>query len=488
MHLRNLVLWAGLLGFAPAALANEQTPSVKDSPLARVREQLTHYDLEPQGTLALLPRLAEFTRTMKGPDAAEAAFLRVAAASDLLFLADFLHHDALRAGLATEFGVAPDAINLALQREVQACAQGLYREPALGVLAALQRSEPVAQPPRGPSDLRRDAQFLRAAAELATDAAVGGRWAAQTVDPCAAQPECASPYAELDPDGRRAFAYMRELSAAAARLERGRGVGDPLLETLWPSVEQDIAKLRAIALRLPLRVPGDLRLVTPEGIPAWPPPHLVVFVQDIELRYAHVPEWRIGVAGNVDRLPAPEPAFPATAAIPHKLPDTFFPTRTIEDFVTAMRTARGETPDFSAALVVETGVTALLPARALVSMRKAGIANLLFAARTKDGLLLGVPVHIVIPTAETPGPDADLKMRVRLGGYSLDVGHGTEDIPRVRDESGWQFDVPALRAKAVARKPRSAAVSFMPDVATEHVLIGLWNVTLQQTPVDLLIQ
>jgi hypothetical protein len=113
---------------------------------------------------------------------------------------------------------------------------------------------------------------------------------------------------------------------------------------------------------------------------------------------------------------------------------------------------------------------------------------LVLATSTKEGALLRAQVRIVIPTVDSVSDSVDLKLRVRLGGYSLDVGHGVTDIPRIRDESGLRFDLTALRARAMARAPRSAAVSFMPDVATEQVLLALLQIAPSKSPIDLVIQ
>jgi hypothetical protein len=489
MNARIAGVWAALVLVAPVAHANEQTPTVKESPLARVRSQLTHYDLAPQGTLALLPQLAEFTRTLRGTgEAAEAAFLRAAAANDLLFLADFLGNEALRTGLATEFGVPPDGLAPAIARELSACAQGVYREPAQVALSALQHFEPAEQLPVGPSDLRRDGRFLHAAAIFVKDEAAGARFAALAPDPCAGQPTCAAPYADFDSEGRRALAYMQQVSAAAVRLERARGLGDPLFEALAAAVDRDIASLRALPIRLPPHMPGDPRVLMAPGSTQWPAPHVVVFVGATELRYSRLPRVQIGASGDVERVADPAPVFPETAAIPHSLTDSSPPTRSIDELVTAIKAVRGEEVAFRALLVAETGMASALPARALVSLRKAGAQQLSFAACTKDGTLLGAPIRVVIATSESSGETPDLKLRVRLGGYSIDVGHGVTDIPRVRDDAGLHFDVTTLHAQAAARSPRSAAISFMPDVAAEQVLLAMLQVVPSRAPIDLVIQ
>jgi hypothetical protein len=488
MNARFAGFWGTLLLIAPLAHANEQTPSVKESPLSRVRTQLTHYDLEPQGTVALLPQLAELTRTLHGtPAAAEAAFLRAAAANDLLFLADFLRNDRLRAALAAALGVTADGLAPAIARELGATAQGVYREPAQAALEAMQRTDPPERAPVGSSDLRRDARFIQAAATLAKDETAGPRFAGLGTDPCAAQASCVGPYADFDAEGRRAFAYLQQLSAAIARVERARGLGDPLFEALSTAVERDIASLHAFELRLPPRIPGDPRARMAAGTTTWPAPHVIVFAAPAELRYARVPRVRIGVNG-VERLADPAPVFPETAAIPQSATDNALMTRSIDDLVTAMRAVRGDESAFRALLIAENGVGSQLPARALVSLRKAGATQLSFAARTQDGALLGAPIRLVISGLDPATDSADLKLRVRLGGYSIDVGHGITDIPRVRDDAGLHFNVSALSVQAATRAPRSAAVSFMPDVAADQLLLAMLQVAPSRGPIDLLIQ
>jgi hypothetical protein len=486
MRARFVGIWSVLLLVAPIARANEQTPTVKESPLARVRAQLTHYDLAPQGTLALLPQLAELARTLHGAQAAEAAFLRAAAANDLFFLADYLHDDGLRVGLAGALGVAPDLVATAIAKELAACAQGLYREPSQLALAGLQHPDPPEQLPIGPSDPRRDARFVHAAVTLIQEEAVGARFAALAADPCPGN-TCAAPYADFDAQGRRAFVYMQQLSAAGARLERARGIGDPLLDALAPAVDRELASLRAFALRLPPHLPAEQQVVQPTE-PAWPAPDVIVFARTSELAFARVPRVQIGLNGEVSRVVDPAPVFPELAAIPHSATDTSLPTRSIDELVTAVRAVRGEQLAFRALLVVEPSVPALIPARALVSLRKAGATQLVFAGCTKEGALLRSQVRVVIPTVDPAGASPDLKLRVRLGGYSLDVGRGVTDIPRIRDDSGLRFDVAGLRARATARAPRSAAVSFMPDVAAEQILIALLQIAPLKSPIDLVIQ
>lgn len=733
MKARFAAVSALLVLAAPVARANEQTASVKD-PLASVRVQLTHYDLEPQGTLTVLPQLAALMHSLRGtPEAAEAAFLRAAAANDLLYLAEFFGRDALRAGLAAEFKVAPDALPGAIAAELRACAQGVYREPAIAALASLERKEAAGQAPVGSSDLRRDAKFVHAAASLAkndsasasagggretgngisdrtrasdvqpapstasratdqalsrrdvpaalsagslatvgarshTDAepatfavplvtdlfprrdswaaffatplttgaalprgdawsasfatsatlkalprrdaqpasfaaslaidealrqrstssasiptasvatepaardnasittthsaiaatdsiargdsssapattapsanralaardpstatppalaaheTIGGRFAPLIDDPCSPK-SCPAPYADFDVEARRAYAYLQQLSAAALRIEQAKGLGDPLFEVLASELERDIATLRTLVLRLAPKVPGDRRLLTPTSLPAWPAPHVIVFARATELVYARTQQVRIGAKGDVEQVEypaptasvaqaaakassgadasttqpsaaelAPAPVFPATNSIKYDANDTGLATRSIDDLVTAIRNLRGDEPALRAWLVADAGITAQLPARALVSLRKAGAKEMFFAATTKDGTLVASPIRLVIATVDSETQNPDLKLRVRLGGYTLDLGRGVTDIPRVRDDAGWQFDVAALHSQVRGRPPRTAAVSFMTDVAVDQLLRAVQEVAPSRAPIDLVIQ
>jgi hypothetical protein len=196
------------------------------------------------------------------------------------------------------------------------------------------------------------------------------------------------------------------------------------------------------------------------------------------------------VSNTVDAAPLPQttPVFPAMASIRYDPADSSLATRSIDALVTAMKAVRGAETSFRAWLVADAGITSHLPARALVSLRKAGARELLVAACTKDGALVASPIRLVLASVDPAGETPDLKLRVRLGGYSLDVGHGVTDIPRVRDETGWRFDLPALHAQVSARPPRTAAVSFMTDVAAEQLIQAMREVAPSKAPIDLVIQ
>jgi hypothetical protein len=488
MNVRIVVVWAFLIAAGSAPAASAQTASVKESPLARVRSALLHYDLSPQGTLALLPQLAELARTSKGSEAGEAAFLRAAAARDLLFLADYLPDESLRVGLAAQLGVAPEALASAIQVELQAAAKGVYRAPALAAIAELQRTATGAEPPQPPFEVGRDAMFLRAVAAMTNDPIAFARFASQTADPCPKPESCAAPYVEFETEGRRALAYLQQLSAAAVRLSRARGQGDPLAEAVAATADRDFARVRALSIRVPPRLPEGRALTLPGGATTWPAPDILVFVSPTELKHALAPRVRAGIDGNVERVAEAGPMYPATSALTLSSADTSPPTKAIEPFVEAVRLLRGEQTEFRAALVADAAVPSQFVARALVSLRKAGVPQLVLASRSQDGTLFGAPIRVVLPTVDKPGATPDLKLRVRLGGYSLDVGRGVVDIPRVRDETGFHFDLAALRTAAAKRAPKSAAVSFMSDVATEQVLHAVFNVTPARAPVDLVIQ
>jgi hypothetical protein len=453
-----------------------------------VRAQLTHYDLAPHGTLALLPLLLDHARTASGPEAAEAAFLRAAAANDLSFLADYTQNAALRDALASHFGVAAADLGQAIAAALQASARGVYREPARAALEALQRKAAAGEPPTLPTDVQHDAAFLRAAAALAGDPAVAARFAALATDPCAGQSTCAAPYADFDADGRRALAYVQQLSAAALRLSQARSSGDPLAEAVASTVDRDFATLRGIVVHLTPRLTNDLRLQLPTSAGVLPSPDLLVLIGARELRYARLPRVRAGTDGKFELLAESDATYPQLKSLPQPAIDKSPVTRAIEPFVDAMRAARGDDANLHVALVADSDVPVQLVARTLVSMRKAGVPQLMLAVRTKDGSLFGVPLRVVLPALDSAGATPDLKLRVRLGGYSLDVGHGTIDIPRVRDASGFHFDLAALHSAAKARAPRSAAVSFMSEVATEQVLMAMFHVTPARAPVDVVIQ
>ncbi len=489
MKARNTLAIAGLLTLALSARANAQTPSVKESALGLLRPKLTHYDLSPQGTLTVLHELGQQASAHAGhPEGVESAFLRAAAAADLVFLADYLGDGQLADRVAEELGVAPQALRGELRRELEASAQGVYRKPAQIALAALTPPEKPEEPPAAPGNVQRDALFVRAAAALVGDESVGARFAALARDPCAqAEQPCPAPYASLAPEGRRALVYLRELSTAAARLESARQLGDALAEALSGVTSKYIDRVRALVLRLPPRLPDDLPVQFPAQASGWPAPDLVVFVRSGELRYARALSARAAAGGEIELIAASGSNYPEMAALRYT-PSKLSATRSIDELVEAIRALTKGSAGSRATLVVEPGTPSQLVACALVSLRKAGLSQALLIGPAQDGARLGVPLRVVLPDRDPPSATPDLKLRVRLGGYSLDAGRGTKDIPRVRDESGFHFDVAALRSAIATRAPRSAAVSFMLDVPTEQVLLALFSATPAHAPVDLLIR
>jgi hypothetical protein len=162
--------------------------------------------------------------------------------------------------------------------------------------------------------------------------------------------------------------------------------------------------------------------------------------------------------------------------------------RPIDELVSQAKQLRNNATQWSVGVAVAPGTPTLLWARVLVSLVKAGASQLFVIGRTPQGAFVSAPVHLVQMGYAEPVPNTELKLRVRLGGYTVKLPDATQDIPRFQDETGYHFDQEGLRRSLSARKLRTAAVSYMGDVAVEQLVWALFCVPPLGQPVELIIQ
>ena len=476
---------AGLVTLLLALGAKAETAPVKDSTLTRARGALVHYDLGPDGTLSLLPALAKYAQEHKGSTQGdEAAFLRAAAASDLWFISNFTDDVALRTRLAEALGVETAALTEAIADALRASAHGVYRAQAEAALGGL---EPGALHGRGPTDSRHDALALRRALQPEIPGALGAHFAVLGRDPCEGAKTCPEPLSQLDGQGRRSFGYMLELGATLQRLDKAAKLGDPLAAALDEPLAALRQQLLAARVRLSPRLGDEVTAVAAPDALGSPVPELFLVVSEAEVRFSRVPLARVTETGSAELIAQPDPVAPKTLPLV-ALRDLSSFTRPIDELIAALRKlqAAGE-PIGSAGVTTAGSVPAHVLGRVLISLDKAGVHQLALLGRAPDGSLLDAPLHVTF-AGISPIPATELKLRIRLGGYSLSLGGATLDIPRVKGEAGWHFDVERLRAAAEKRIVKSAAVSFMADVAAEQVLVALFQVRPGKNPVELVVQ
>jgi hypothetical protein len=167
-------------------------------------------------------------------------------------------------------------------------------------------------------------------------------------------------------------------------------------------------------------------------------------------------------------------------------PTTFAPSiRPISELAASLEAAIGEHRDVSVALGATPDAPAHLIARVLHSVRGAGAHAAWLLARSQDGAAMAVPMEVV--TTEDPTKPASLYLRIRLGGYTVKMGNQEGDIPRVKLEDGWRFDLASLDAAVAGRTVNTAEVSFMGDLAAQHLVEAAFRVAPENNALRLVI-
>jgi len=463
--------------------AKAETSSVKDTTLLSARASLSHYDLGPNGTTAQLTALGRFAREHAGQgEGDEAKFLQAAVASDLWFIAETTGDAQLKAAIAGSLGVEESALSSHLAQALRESAHGVYKQAAEQALAALQASSAGAE--RSAEDTRSDTLLLRNTLQLMTGEAPLTQLAQLGQDPCAAG-SCSPGYADLDARGRRALARLELVSAADRRLLIAAKQGDPLAEALAPTLAGLREKLKSVRVQLTSRLGAELAASAPELDVPLPAFDAVFVMRGMDVFQLQLPAAQLG-DGGVSRTPAEQSAFPAKPLV--TLQDAVPYARPIDELVSQAKQLRNGAAQWTVGVAVTPGTPTLLWARVLVSLVKAGATRTFVVARNAQDGLVTAPVHLVQTGYADPVPNTELKLRVRLGGYTVKLPSVTQDIPRYQDATGYHFDQEGLKRALSGRKLRTAAVSYMGDVAVEQLVWALFCVPPLGQPVELIIQ
>lgn len=483
-----VVCLASLVVFfaAPRLRADDDHEAPPANCVDPIRAELRGYDLRPHGTLRLLGELtACLAQPAQDARADEARFVRAAVASDLSFVATFSQNTLLRDRLAQALGVGPEGLHAFVASELEAVARGVYADAARAALSALDARVERLDALVGQHGVRADALRVRLAARAASTPNVGGVLAAAASDPCSdADVRCPEPFSHTDTAGRRALSFMQELSAALARLEEAERLGDPLAGALSDATMLDAAKLRALVVRLPPALPNSRALALEDAPGPWPVPSVIVLAGERELRLTHAPAARLsptGVELVVDRAPT-LPQSAALAAIGELEPSA----RPFDALVSALAAHDpGETR--SVGVWLHESLSAQVLSRVALSLRRADVRDTCLLVSSSAGTQR-LPLRVNVVDPKTPAPSVALYLRVRLGGYSLRAEQGFVDIPRVQDGNGFHFDLDALRSAVGGSAPASAAISFMPEVASGHLIAAALRVRPADRPLELVVQ
>jgi hypothetical protein len=468
--------WLLAMAVLSASAVKAETASVKASTLVEVRAQLTTYDLSADGTTKVLARLAQIAREHAGDSAGEEArFLQLAVGADLSFIADFTSDAALRSRVAETFGVAPDALHAQLAQGLGGLAHGIYEQPAKLALHGL-----ASEPDMNAHDPRSDALLLRRTLGEVAESALPERLAQLGREPCPAAVSCQAPYAGLDPHARRALWMGLQLTEAEQRLARAAQQGDPLAGAL----AQPLAGLQATlaSLRLPVlpQLDPELAVIADAAPERWLQLAGIWVVDGQRVLHYAVPRRSLAELRAASALPQP-----VTVVTLHDLPSY---TRPLEEVVSSARDALAQQPGAVFGVAASADTPSHVFGRLLVSLSKAGVAAPVVIGSTAAGDWVGVPVHVTLTSPDAPGPIADIRLRIRLGGYTLRVGNLVSDLPRVQDGAGYHFDLPRLSAALAKSTAHSAAISFMGDLAARQLQAALFCLPKSLQRVELLVQ
>ena len=447
---------AALLLLAPPAEA-------QGSGLAHLHGALSTYDLDGTSTTQAIAQLGPIA-ARGGADATEARYLRALSATDLHIALALGAPEALAVRLSDALGVPAAEVRSHLRSELGAVRTGVYRQAVdealdqLSILDAIDAGTPVRWTARrGP---RRDALFVYALSHAAADAR-----AAFVDDPCAAR--CDAPLDGWDVPSRRAITALRTAAQGMARVRRAATDGDPLLAALRARLDAMLSALLASEIAPSATLPEGVTIVGSEGgAPMSPDVLVVVTTSAVHLGFA--PRVRVGEDGALAVRAAGEPALPSlrATALPASLPTV---PVAIDELTAAMAPIAALGSGARIALAIAPDVEAHVVVRTMLSMLRANAPPTALVARGADGSLRGVTVRVA-RTADAG--TSDVRVRVRLGGYSVARGpRGREQsVPRIRVEGEWAFDREALRTQLASRPYASAQLDAMGAVPAAELV------------------
>jgi hypothetical protein len=125
--------------------------------------------------------------------------------------------------------------------------------------------------------------------------------------------------------------------------------------------------------------------------------------------------------------------------------------------------------------------------RVLLSVRRAGLSEARLLGPGPDGTFVSAPLHVVRDRDSVQS--RPVRVRVRLGGYTLYIGREGQDIPRVRngEDDHVEFDVPSLLSAVGERDHTSASVSYMSTVEAAPLIASIFAVAPPQGAVDVVV-
>jgi len=450
----------------------EPQAAAKPDPLQEARKRLAHYDLDGRATFATLTALRQIAATAPDPARAlEARYLRAGAAADLIVISAKLERPQLLEALATALDYEQSKLAASVRAELAAAAFGPYEAPARH---GLQMLDHVASHKAftAVQSVLRDFSSVEAAAKAARSFDQNSALAALADDPCEKRSgskvaaQCA--LGSFDTGSRRSLAALGNAAGANASLQKAARAGDPLAGALSELANQYASSLAGVSVcalpeltfvaKAPVALPNSLRRV--EGSST-----LTVRITPTEVRSLLAP--CLGVQSESAGTPDEVAMTWSTLVLPTTYRPYVAPLAGLSEMLTAQTDGAAVT---RLVVMADDSVQAHVLARALVSLpERSTAADVSLLTRNSKGELQARPIEIARADASSP----NLRVRVRLGGYSLYIGSHFEDIPRVKTDSGFLFDRAALAKRLATQQGSPVQISFMSEVTTQEVLAAL---------------
>jgi hypothetical protein len=285
----------------------------------------------------------------------------------------------------------------------------------------------------------------------------------------------------FDASSRRSLAALTNASGADRSLQKAAREGDPLAHALSALSTQHASVLDKVSVcalpelsaegGAPFALPASLRRV--EGSST-----LTVRITQSEVRAMLAP--CLGLRSERSGKPDEVALTWSKLLLPTTYRPYVAPITGLSEMLSAQIDGTGLT---RLVVLADDSVQAHVLARALVSLpARSDSADVSLLTRNAKGELQARPIEIARGDASSP----NLRVRVRLGGYSLYVGSQFEDIPRVKTASGFSFDRAALAQRLAAQQGSQVQISFMSEVTSQEVMAALSTASTSR-PVQLMI-
>ncbi|MBN1652442.1 MAG: hypothetical protein JXA30_01565 [Deltaproteobacteria bacterium] len=462
--------------------------------LQRIKRSLSHYDLQNGTTTNALRELNEFVNVVTVEhEIRQARFMRAIALSDLVVIATITEREELIEKLAEVMNIDRIILLAFIEQELEDYGRGANRLAGQQAAAAIQIAErgfdPRANETKRASVLLRDLFGLDAIYKsIKRGKGLAEALEAYTTDPCALpKTNCLYPFSSFDAEGRKAAFALQQLGHALKRLQLAVKKGVPIARYFESYLKEISRALSDAELTPSPQIYQKLVAISKAARTSKTMPDAVIAVTESELRFGFVPKIKLTTEGSIRVITAGKPVLPEMSKV--KLPTSYLPyIRQIDEVTRILKaTLRHDTP-VSVALGPGRDVPAHIIGRVLLSLRPLSVKEISMLGLGEDGSPHTVPMQVVSTREIDEMNPAQVNLRIRLGGYTLKLGLGSkQDIPRIKGETGFQFDLDTLAAKVGERGHRSAEVSFMGDVRSESLVAAMFRVAPDNDPVRLVI-